>query len=373
MAESMDQQIRFATSPDGVRIAYASHGAGPPLVKVANWLSHLEFDWQSPVWRHWLTELGRDHRLVRYDERGSGLSDREVADYAFDAWVRDLELVVDAAGLDRFSLFGMSQGGAVGIAYAVRHPERVSHLVLYGAYARGRLARRPSPEERAQAELLLELTRVGWGTANPAFRRVFTMLFFPDATAGQAAAFDELQRVSSSPEDAVRFRRVFHDIDVTALVPRLRVPTLVLHARDDGMVPFEEGRLLASLIPRARFVPLEGRNHILLPDEPAWPRFLAEVRTFLATTDPGLRAGRASTAHLPDPLSGREHEILALVAAGMSNAEIAADLVLSVRTVERHLSNIYTKFGVSGKSARAAAAARAARSERIDPGAAGGG
>jgi pimeloyl-ACP methyl ester carboxylesterase len=153
----MNQQIRFATSPDGIRLAYAIHGTGPPLVKVANWLSHLEFDWHSPVWRHWLTELGRDYLVVRYDERGSGLSDRAVPDFTFDAWVRDLEAVVDAAGLDRFSLFGMSQGGAVAIAYAVLHPERVTHLVLYGAYSRGRLARDPSAEQRAEAELLLHL------------------------------------------------------------------------------------------------------------------------------------------------------------------------------------------------------------------------
>ena len=357
----MNQQIRFATSPDGIRLAYAIHGSGPPLVKVANWLSHLEFDWHSPVWRHWLTELGRDHLVVRYDERGSGLSDRAVPDFTFDAWVSDLEAVVDAAGLDRFSLFGMSQGGAVAIAYAVRHPERVTHLVLYGAYSRGRLARDPSAEQRAEAELLLHLTRVGWGTSNPAFRRVFTMLFFPDATPDHAAAFDELQRVSSSPDDAVRFRRVFHGIEVTALVPRVRVPTLVLHARDDGMVPFDEGRRLASLIPGARFVSLEGRNHILLPDEPAWPIFLAEVRAFLATPGSTPRVAPEGIANLPDPLSSREREVLALVAAGRSNAQISDELFLSVRTVERHLSNIYLKFGLSGRSARAAAAVRGAR------------
>ena len=362
----MNQQIRFATSPDGIRLAYAIHGTGPPLVKVANWLSHLEFDWHSPVWRHWLTELGRDHLLRRYDERGSGLSDRAVPDFTFDAWIRDLEAVVDAAGLDRFSLFGMSQGGAVAIAYAVRHPERVSHLVLYGAYSRGRLARDPSAEQRAEAELLLHLTRVGWGTSNPAFRRVFTMLFFPDATPDHAASFDELQRVSSSPDDAVRFRRVFHGIDVTALVPQVRVPTLVLHARDDGMVPFDEGRRLASQIPGARFVTLEGRNHILLADEPAWPQFLAEVRAFLATAGPPPRAAPAADSHKPDPLSNREREVLALVSAGLSNAQISDELVLSIRTVERHLSNIYTKFGLSGRSARAAAAVRGALQLRTD-------
>ncbi len=361
----MNQQIRFATSPDGIRLAYAIHGTGPPLVKVANWLSHLEFDWHSPVWRHWLTELGRDNLVVRYDERGSGLSDRAVPDFTFDAWVRDLEAVVDAAGLDRFSLFGMSQGGAVAIAYAVLHPERVTHLVLYGAYSRGRLARDPSAEQRAEAELLLHLTRVGWGTSNPAFRRVFTMLFFPDATPDHAAAFDELQRVSSSADDAVRFRRVFHDIEVTALVPRVRVPTLVLHARDDGMVPFDEGRRLASVIPGARFVSLEGRNHILLSDEPAWQIFLAEVRAFLATPGSTPRAA-TGIANLPDPLSRREREVLALVSAGLSNAQISDELFLSVRTVERHLSNIYVKFGVSGRSARAAAAVRGARLLRSD-------
>lgn len=357
----MRQEIRFARTPDGVRLAYGIHGSGPPLVKVANWLSHLEFDWLSPVWRHWLTELGSDHTVIRYDARGSGLSDWDVPEVSFAAWVRDLETVIDAVGLDRFDLFGMSQGGAVGISYAARHPKQVGRLLLYGAYGRGRLVRARSADERAEAELLLDLTRVGWGKSSPAFRRVFSALFFPGATAEQIAAFDELQRVSASPENAVRFRQVFNTIDVRRLAPQVRVPTLVLHARDDGIVPFEEGRLLASLIPGAQFVPLEGRNHLLLADEPAWPSFLAEMRTFLAAERPATRGLVAGATLRMGSLSRREREVLRRVASGLSNQEISEELVLSTRTVERHLSNIYTKLGVSGRSARAAAAACGAR------------
>ena len=357
----MNQQIRFATAPDGVRLAYAIHGTGPPLVKVANWLSHLEFDWLSPVWRHWLTELGSDHTVIRYDARGSGLSDWDVPEVSFAAWVRDLETIVEAVGLDRFDLFGMSQGGAVATAYAVSHPERPRRLVLYGAYGRGRLVRARSADERAEAELLLDLTRFGWGKPNPAFRRVFSALFFPEATPEQIAAFDDLQRVSASPENAVRFRQVFNTIDVRKLAHQVRVPTLILHVGDDGVVPFNEGRLLASRIPGARFVPLQGRNHLMLADESAWPSFLAEVRTFLAGERIGGRELVGGGTQAVEFLSRREREVLRLVAAGLTNAEISADLVLSTRTVERHLSNIYAKLGVSGKSARAAAAARGAR------------
>lgn len=276
-----EQQIRFCTSADGASIAYATVGGGPPLVKAANWLSHLEFDWQSPVWRHWLRELSRYHTLVRYDERGCGLSGWNVEDFTLDAWVSDLEAVVDSLKLDRFPLFGMSQGGPIAIVYALRHPEKVSHLILYGSYARGRSHRDLSEPEIEEREVSIQLTRVGWGKEHPAFRQVFTSLFIPGGTPEQFHWFNELLRITTSPENAAQTMRGFDEINVCELATKLDVPTLVLHAKNDLRVPFGEGRLLASLIPGARFVPLEGKNHILLADEPAWPRFLKEIQEFL--------------------------------------------------------------------------------------------
>jgi pimeloyl-ACP methyl ester carboxylesterase/DNA-binding CsgD family transcriptional regulator len=356
-------ELRFVTARDGVRIAYARHGEGPPLVRAAHWLSHLEFDWDSPVWHDFLVELGKGRTLVRYDERGTGLSDRDVADLSFEAMVGDLGDVVDALGLAHFDLLGMSQGAAIGIAYAVTHPGRVRSLVLCGGYARGHDHRERTPEQRADAEILLDLIRVGWGTQNPKFRRVFATMFFPDGSPEQFNAFDELQRVSASPDVAYRLRHMFDEIDVTQLCPRVTAPTLVLHARDDGVVPLEEGRLLAALIPGARFVPLEGRNHILLPGSSAAARFFDEVRAFLTDVGgpPGPRTDAAVDEELGQ-LSDREREVMALVAQGRTNAEIAAALFLSYRTVERHLSNVYAKLGVEGKAARAAAAVRVSRS-----------
>jgi pimeloyl-ACP methyl ester carboxylesterase len=275
------QTIRFCTSADGARIAYATTGSGPPMVKAANWLNHLEFDWDSPVWRHWLRELGRDHTLVRYDERGCGLSDWSADEMSVDAWVRDLEAVVDALELERFPLLGISQGAPIAIAYAVRHPERVSHLVLYGGYLRGRLHRAASARELEERELMIHMVRVGWGQDHPAFRQVFTTLFIPEADSEQVTWFNELQRVSATPENAARMLEAFDRIDVRELTPRVRAPTLVLHAKGDLRVPFAEGRLIATSVPGARFVPLEGRNHLLLDGEPAWDRFLETVRGFL--------------------------------------------------------------------------------------------
>jgi pimeloyl-ACP methyl ester carboxylesterase len=277
-----EQRIRFCTADDEARIAYATSGAGPPLVKPANWMTHLEFDWESPVWRHWLRELSREHTLVRYDERGSGLSDRVVDDLSFDAWVRDLETVVDAMGLERFPMLGISQGCAVAIAYAVRHPERVTKLVLYGGYAEGAYKRARTPEELAEADLVMRQLPLGWGRDNPAFRLFFAARFIPDGSAEQMRWFSELQRISTSPEIAARLRETAANIDVTPLAPLVRAPTLVLHADGDAAIPFDQGRLLAALVPEARFVSLESRNHILLEEESAWGRFCEETGRFLA-------------------------------------------------------------------------------------------
>ena len=279
----MRQEIRFCRSSDGVGLAYACHGQGPALLKVANWLTHLDHDWQSPLWRHWLRDLGRGHRLIRYDERGCGLSDRDVDDYSLDAWVRDLEAVVDDSGLNRFPLLGISQGAAVAIAYTVAHPDRVTHLVLYGAYARGLLAGDTTAQQQAQAKVLIDMARVGWGLRTSAFRQAFATAFMPEGTPEQWAAFDELQRQSTSPDNAVRFLETFFQLDVRHLAPEVRVPTLVLHCRGDQVWPLEDGRQLSAGIPGSRFVPLESRNHLLLEDEPAWSGFIEEIERFLAT------------------------------------------------------------------------------------------
>jgi pimeloyl-ACP methyl ester carboxylesterase/DNA-binding CsgD family transcriptional regulator len=276
-----EQRVHFTRSFDGTRIAYAVSGEGPPLVKVATFMSHLEYDWESPIWRHWLQELMHKHMLIRYDERGNGLSDWDVEDVSFESWVKDLEAVVDALGLERFPLFANSQGGTVAIAYAVRHPEKVSHLILYGAYARGWLNRDLSQEQKEEEELIIKLMRVGWGRENPAFRQVFAAQLRPEATIEEFRAFDEQMRISTSPENAARLESEMHRTDVTALAPLLSVPTLVLHPRKDAAVPFEEGRLLASLIPNAQFVALESNNHLLTEHEPAWAKFVAAFRSFL--------------------------------------------------------------------------------------------
>jgi pimeloyl-ACP methyl ester carboxylesterase len=279
-SSSLRQDIHFCTAPDGTRIAYAEVGRGLPLVKAANWLSHLEYDWQSPVWKHLLHALAANHRLIRYDARGNGLSDWEVDDISLEAFVRDLESVVEATGLQRFDLLGMSQGCAVSIAYAVRHPERVRHLVLYGGFARGK-RRRGSSRDIEQSDALLTLMRQGWGQENPAFRQIFTSLFFPGGTAEQMQWFNDLQRITTSPENAVRIRQAVDDIDVSELLPQVKAPALVLHCRNDAVHPFDEGRRLAAGIPGARFVALEGSNHVILESDPAWPRFIEEISTFL--------------------------------------------------------------------------------------------
>lgn len=361
----MQQKIRFCTAPDDVRIAYATVGDGPPLVKAANYLTHLEHDWHGPVWRHWLRELARYHTLIRYDERGCGLSDWNVDDFSLDAWVRDLETVVEAAGLERFPLLGISQGAAVSVAYAVKHPEKVTHLILFGGYARGRFHRDLTPEERLQAETMINVIRVGWGKENPAFRQLFTTMLIPEGAEEQKMWLNELARISATPENAAAMEQAFYQIDVTELAKQVTVPTLVLHSRDDAGIPFEEGRLLAALIPEAQFVPLDSKNHILLDEEPAWTRFLAEIHTFLGVIGPEEET--ADPQKLFPELTPRELDVLELMAQGTSNEAIAEKLVVSAKTVRNYTSRIYSKLNAESRAqaivlAREAGLGRGARS-----------
>ena len=281
------QDVTFCRTGDGVHLAVATAGRGTPLVKAANWLNHIEFDWRSPVWSPLFSRLAGEWQLVRYDERGTGLSDRDVAEFSFEGFVRDLEAVVDALGLERFALLGISQGAPVSIAYAVKHPERVSRLVLCGGFARG-WRRRGNPAEVARAEASVTLIREGWGQDNPAARQMFTSLIVPDATSEEMRWFNELERMTASADTAIRLLHVLGDIDVSECLARVTVPTLVVHSRADARVPFEHGLLLARAIPGARFVALESKNHIILSHEPAWARFIEEVCGFLKEDDPPI-------------------------------------------------------------------------------------
>jgi pimeloyl-ACP methyl ester carboxylesterase/DNA-binding SARP family transcriptional activator len=292
-AAARAQKIGFCMTRDGVRIAYAVSGSGPPMVRAAHWMSHLQYDWESPVWRHWIDGLSERNTLIRYDERGNGLSDWNVGDFSFAAMLADLESVIDATGLDRFTLLGVSQSCAVAVAYAVRHPERVSGLILYGGYAKG-WRRRANSHEIATHEAMTTLIREGWGQNNPVFRQIFTSMFIPGASSEQMAWFNELQRSTVSPENAGRLHESFGEMDVSVLLPQVGAPTLVLHSRRDAAVPFDAGRELAAGIPGAKLVVLDSANHILLEQEPAFARFLQEVRAFVAATVGGDSAASPS-------------------------------------------------------------------------------
>lgn len=275
------QAIRFCRAADGTRIAYAAVGSGPPLLKAANWMTHLSLEWTTPVWSHWLAGLARNRTLFRYDERGCGLSDWAVPSFSFEDWVDDLETVVEAAGLDRFPLLGVSQGGAVAVAYAVRHPERVSRLILAGGYARGRSVRADDDAQRAEASLDLELARVGWARQDPSYLRVFASQFLPDGTPEEWEEFTNFQRNTTSPANAIRFLEEFARIDVSDIAHEVRCPTLILHSRDDVRVPRSQAMELAGMISDSELVLLDSGNHLLSATEPAWGEFLSQIDMFL--------------------------------------------------------------------------------------------
>ena len=356
-SSSVPQELRFARSADGTRIAWARHGNGPPLVIATCWLSHLQYDWESPVWRHFLHELGHFATVVRYDERGHGLSDREVDDFTLERRVEDLEAVITEAGCARFALMVMAQGGPVGIEYAVRHPERVTRMVFYGSYAAAQ--RNATAEDLELSDTFEAMIKVGWARPESTFRRVFTSMMIPEATEEQMRWLDELQRRVCTAEVAFTSRAERNRADVIHRLPELDVPTLVVHSTGDRMNAFDEAVFLTERIRGARLVPLDSQNHIVLGDEPAWQAFVDEVRAFLAQdADPASRSAATSGQHLADVLSERELEVLRLVAAGLENDAIAERLTLSVRTVERHLTNTYVKLDLTGRAARAGAVAR---------------
>ena len=277
----MDQSIRFCTTDDGVRISYATSGKGSPIVRPGHWLTHLEYDLKSPVWRPLLSGLSEQHTLVRYDPRGTGMSDREVDQVSPDLWLKDLEAVVGDLGLDRFALLGVSQGGPTAIRYAVKHPEKVTHLILYGSYARGRLHRDDAEFSPEMLDAMCTLILQGWGSDNESYRELFSSLYVASSNREHMRWFNELEAISASPEMAARYFRALADIDVRKLLPKVKAPTLVLHSRGDRAVPFRFGRELAAGIAGAKFVPMEGDNHVFLENEPASGTFFHEVRRFL--------------------------------------------------------------------------------------------
>jgi pimeloyl-ACP methyl ester carboxylesterase/DNA-binding CsgD family transcriptional regulator len=339
----MRQRIHIARTADNVQLAWARSGSGPVLVKASNWLTHLRDDPDSPVWQHWIRFFAGHFDFVRFDERGCGLSDWQVEDVSEAHWLSDLETVVEAAKITKpMVLLGISQGSAATIRYAIAHPERVSGLILYGGYASGGLVRGGRAAEHYRA--LLEMVRLGWGSQNPMFRQVFTARFVPEGSHEQVDWFNELCRTTVSPAMAVRLLEARARTDIADLLPLVRVPTLVLHARHDEVVPFSEGRRLASGIPGAEFVELDSRNHVLLEHEPAWQDFQRVVREFTGVArDDERPAGEA-------PLTRQERRILELLRAGNGNADIAAQLFISEKTVRNHLSSVYRKLGVGNRA-----------------------
>ncbi|MGF7162538.1 pimeloyl-ACP methyl ester carboxylesterase/DNA-binding CsgD family transcriptional regulator [Rhodoligotrophos appendicifer] len=339
------QAIRFCTSADGTRIAVASCGEGPVILRAAHWLSHVDYDLESPVWRPWVQSLSSRNRFVRYDPRGCGLSDRHVADLSIEAWHADLEAVAASIEERRFALLGVSQGAALAIVYALNHPERVSHLILLNGYGQGARTRAKTDAERLEAETLVNFVRIGWGRENPAFCRFFTNLFIPEGTPEQHRWWGDLERETASAAVAAELLSNMQGIDVLDLAAQLRLPTLIVHCRGDMRVPFNEGCKLATAIPGARFVPLDSKNHVILPGEAAWSVFHSELAAFLGQVRPAepiaIRNARLTAAELA---------ILDLVAEGLDNRTIAERLGKREKTVRNQLSVIFDKLGVHSRA-----------------------
>lgn len=340
------EQIRFCTSRDGTRIAYAICGEGPPLVWAPHWVRHLKYDWVGPLWRPWLELLTRHHTVIRYDWRGCGLSDRDGLEYDPERHFEDLEAVIAASGVERFVLFGMGHGTRLAIAYAARFPARVNRLVLSGSSTCGRVARGQTPQEAAEEDTRLRAIELGWQTDNPAYGQFFTSLHFPDANAEQVRSYNDLLRLTTSPANAVALMRSFHRADVRDSVPKVRCPTLVVHGRGDCIIPFDWGRAVAAQITDARFVPLDSRNHVILASEPAWPQLVAALDDFLFVQ----HKSSTDVATALDKITAREAQVLELVAQGLDNSTIGRRLAISERTARNHVSTILSKLGVNSRA-----------------------
>jgi pimeloyl-ACP methyl ester carboxylesterase len=338
--------MRFCTSHDGTRIAYEISGNGPAIIRLAGLFTHLEFDRDSSIWGPWLAALGKGRTLIRYDARGSGMSDCEGVSFSFERFIEDLEAVVDATGLRTFALFGIGGPCALAAAYAVRHPERVTHLVLHAAFTRGRIARASSPEQIAETEAVLKLTSLGFDGDDPSRRQMVTAQFLPDGTVEQLREFGDLLRVSSAAHNTAEFLRAWYIVDIRMLLPQIRCPTLVLHPRAGFRVPLEEGRLVAQSIPAARLVPLKTRNTYLPKDDAAWPQVVAELDSFLPADHNSRVAGDLRL----EELTPREREVCAAVVDGFANREIARRLGVADKTIRNHLSAIFDKLGVASRA-----------------------
>ena len=337
-----DDEVRFFESHDGTRLAYAVAGNGPPVILLPSWLTHLEFQRRSVAWQPFLAALGSRYRLIRYDPRGCGLSDRNVADLRFDTWVRDLDALVTHLRLRSFALIGVCQGGAVALEYAARAPGRVSHLVLYGTYARGRDKRSDIPLEPEKARLMLDMIRIGWGSEDHAFATAFAQQFQPEGAEDHLRSWCELQRRAATPEAAVALTRIMFNIDIRTALGVIGCPTLVAHANRDAVVPLEEGRLLAQSIPGARFLELDSPNHFMRSDEAAWSQFVDALHAFLPK--PVGEAGAWGE------LTVREREVLDLVAKGLDNRQISARFGISEKTVRNHVSHVLAALGMRNRS-----------------------
>ncbi|HEX5462230.1 MAG TPA: alpha/beta fold hydrolase [Steroidobacteraceae bacterium] len=337
----MRQRIHYVRAADGIRLAWAQAGTGRPLIKAANWLTHLEYEWESPVWRHWIQFLSTHFQLVRYDERGCGMSEWRAGALTIREWTADLELIIAAARIDMpVTLLGISQGAAACIQYAVRHPERVARMILYGGYALGAF-KRGNPTAGRAYRAMVDLARASWAASNPTFRQVFTSRFIPDGTPEQLQWFNDLCVKCTMGEVAAELLEARAELDICELLPQVRTPTLIMHSRNDEVVPIAEGHRLAAEIKGAEFVELDSRNHVLLAHEPAWLRFQEEVLAF---------AKGEAMNDVFSALSLREREVLALIAHGLSNARIAERLQIGDKTVRNHASNLFDKLGVRSRA-----------------------